>query len=97
MTALNCPKKQMRSHVAFGDKKAGKVPTVARTSDPRSINDKTGCHHPPPTPTAFPVLQTTQEVSVDTPCYPGQAMGGCLTAHPGQQSPPLVLPFPNLN
>lgn len=61
----------MRSHVAFGDKKSRKVPCVARTSDPRSINDKTGCHPPP-----FPVLQTTQGVSMEhTPATPGQAMG----------------------
>lgn len=54
--------------------KAGKFPVWQGHLTPGPINDKTGCHHPPPHP-CISVLQSTQEVTVEhTPATPGQAM-----------------------
>lgn len=89
MTALNCPKNEMRSHVAF-EQKAGKFPACGTSF--RSINDKTGCHHPPPTP-AF-LSSILPEVSVEHPCYPWSRPWGHLRPSWAAELPPCkVLPF----
>lgn len=67
----------MRSHVAFGDKKKQESSLCGKDIWPQVHKWQDWLSPPPP----FPVLQTTQGVSVEhTPATPGQAMG--LVASP---------------
>lgn len=83
----------MRSHVAFGDKKAGKFPVCCRTSDPRSINDKTGCHHPPPHPLHFLSSTAPRGLCGAHPCYPWSGHGGGLPHRPSWAASPYLSCF----